>query len=132
MISPEVRKYLDGVVGVVEATSFEQHTLWEHYSNESARAGFGRKAPTVLYDWVSTGMGFFACTGHFGGEPVYISLMTATVAGHKLLFYYASGTTANHDVIEAWLTENVAEYHNSTDAQNFTNVFASLRTREAA
>lgn len=126
MVDEETTNYLDGVVGVVEANSFEHHALWR-FNNERLD---GRKMP-----WVETGNGYGPTVGEIDGRPVCISALTATVDGHKLLFYYAMSTAVDHDQVRTWLEKNLPttafeggdprKRLNHTDAMNFYNVFPS-------
>ena len=128
-ISETVRDYLKGVEAMVEANSYEKHHLWADYSKQSHEAGFGRAASTILFDWSSAGKGYFSCVGKFGGEPVMVSLLIDTINGHPVLFWYVSGTYADHDLADAWLKENVPNSHIRGDANGFINVMHTLERK---
>lgn len=123
MSDPQLDKYLLGVVGVVEATSFEQHALWRF--NDAKLDG-------ARLSWVETGHGFLPTVGEIDGRPVRVSVMTTTVDGHKILFFYATSAAVDHDQIDAWLkkTMPVTAFEDSdprkrlnrSDAMNFHNV----------
>ncbi|QNG62650.1 hypothetical protein B1VFA_049 [Rhizobium phage B1VFA] len=118
--SDEVKTYLEGVVGVVEANSFETMCLWERWKANGK-------------SWVSTGHGYGPTVGRLADMPVCISILTATVEGQKILFIDPMSQVVDHRMIEAWLKENVPSalrkdgYLNKTDAMNFSNVLASAK-----
>lgn len=115
--SPEVKAYLEGVVGVVEATSFEKMCLWQ----ESQRHG---------REWVEILHGYGPCVGSFNGRPVCISLMSAVIDGQKVAFIHATSQIVDWTLIDKWLEKNLPETAfrapsriNRTDAMNFHNIF---------
>jgi hypothetical protein len=128
--SEEVRRYLEGVTGSVEATDYEKHCLWLRYSKDGQKyGGFDE----FRFDWQDAGMGYGPQVGEIGGKPVSISIMTATVAGQKLLFWYAMSVAADHDLIEKWLKATLPPsairpdgYLNRTEPQNFINIIKNL------
>lgn len=113
----EIREFLDGVVGVVEANSYEHQCLWERYHGEYEVA------------WKTNSSGLGECVGKLADMPVCISLTTAVVGGFKLLFIDATSAVVDYRLIDKWLEDNMpatahARGHlNKTDAQNFINVF---------
>jgi hypothetical protein len=124
--SAEILAYLDGVVGVVEANSFEQHSLWKEAQREFPRV------------WKDVGHGYGQIVGSIGSMPVWISLLTAVVDEQKLLFFYPTSRVVDWDLIDKWLEDNLPRrafrkdgYLNKTDAMNFANVFPRVVTGEA-
>ncbi|MFG6083750.1 hypothetical protein ACEUZ9_005475 [Paracoccus litorisediminis] len=115
--SEEVKTYLEGVTGVVEANSFESLYLWEENQRLTRR------------EWVSTRHGFGPCIGQIDGRPIAISLMTATIDGQKILFLDATSVLIDWHLIDAWLEKNLPQSArledriNRTDALNFQNIF---------
>lgn len=135
MPSDHIVEYLEGVVGVVEANSFESHQLWLNYANDPTAIRYGGQRET-RFEWKSTGSGYGACVGYVGNEKkdrsIWISLLTVTVKGQKLLFYFVTGRYADYDVVREWLDKNMPSTAfraddptrlNHVDAQNFHNVF---------
>lgn len=126
-VSDEIRAYLNGVVGIVEANSFEKMCLWREWND------MGKS-------WVPTVHGYLATVGNVGDMPVCISILTETVEGQKILFWDATSRVVDHQMIEEWLKTIVTSalkedgYLNKTDAMNFHNVFQRLspspQTRE--
>lgn len=113
----ELIKFLEGVVGVVgavEASSYEKMCLYRDHSDTLVQqfAGIGR---TI---------------GEFCGMPVFLSLTTAEIRGHKILFYEPTSQVVNHLMVRAWLAENLPETamesvgkYRLVDAMNFENAF---------
>lgn len=124
----QIDSYLEGVVGVVEADDYGQHMLWTEYAEEARRHSPGDTRSR--FEWESTGHGYMPVIGYIGDMPVTLSLMTVTVKGHKLLFYYSPSTIVDHGMIREWFLKNLPAScrfgpggFNHTNAMNFTNVF---------
>lgn len=120
-MTDEIAKFLEGVVGVVEATNCEKHFLWK----ENRDRVHPRK-------WEENLSGLGQTVGRLAGMPVCISLLTATVDGRKLLFVHPTSQVVDHRMIDLWLKETLPEtairpdgYVNSTDATNFHVMFSS-------
>ncbi|OWZ90387.1 hypothetical protein B9J07_27765 [Sinorhizobium sp. LM21] len=120
--SDEVKTYLEGVTGIVEANSFETMCLWRTWTDNKK-------------SWVSTGHGYGPTVGTLAGMPVCISILTATVEGEKILFIDPTSQVVDHRLIEIWLKLNVPSalrkdgYLNKTDAMNFSNVLATAKEK---
>lgn len=118
MSDRELTAFLSGVVGVVEANSFEQGCLWERYTGE-------HKAK-----WIARNDGLLEGIGTLDGMPICLSLRTADVNGNKLLFIDATSQVVDHRQIGEWLSNNLPPSCrwpdgriNKVDAMNFHNVF---------
>lgn len=114
----EIADYLKGVVGVVEANSYETLCLWQENHEE-------RGMP-----WKQALSGYGEIVGTLAGMPVHLSLLVHEIDGHRLLFIDPTSQVVDHRAIEAWLRENLPpsahrEYGgiNKVDAMNFHNVF---------
>ena len=114
----EMSDFLAGIVGVVEATSYEQLCLWKEDHDR--------------VKWELNPSGLMEIVGHLDDMPVCLSLTTATVDGHKLLFIDATSQVVDNRMIDKWLLETVppsamnerdGRYVNKVDAMNFHNVF---------
>lgn len=105
----EMLKFLDGIIGTVEATRAEQSHLWQLYTKE------------LKQTWKESSFGLGECVGFIDDRPVWISLNTATVKGHKTLFWHPTSPVVDHDLIDEWLKLNTP--NNRTDATNFHNIF---------
>lgn len=112
-MSDEMKAFLEGVVGVVEANSYESMCLWQEHTKRHGKES-----------WVSNLSGFLEIVGHLNDKPVCISLFTTVVNGQKLLFWHATSTVVDHDIIRKWFEKNLTPeaYGNTTDAMNFHNV----------
>lgn len=129
MSDREINEFLSGVVGVVEANSFETLCLWEDYHEQ-------RKV-----SWEQRLDGLGETVGHLGSMPVHLSLCINTVDGHKLLFIDATSQVVDHRLIEKWLAETLPKSAmrdsvpvrvNKVNAMNFHNVFPRNRIKSAA
>jgi hypothetical protein len=131
----EMIKFLEGVTGAVDADSYAQHSLWERYA-EQAKKFFDTKGGR-RFEWDSSRSGLLTCVGSYDGRECWISLSTVKIDGHKILFYYASGTFVDHDMVEEWLKANLPDtarrsdgYLNKTDATNFHIVWPKQETAQ--
>ncbi len=115
----DYQRYLDGIVGVVEATSFEKTCLW--------RDVVERKGGT----WSSSNGGRMFTVGFVDQRPVCVSFIDATINGHKIMFIEATSQVVDWVMIDNWLKEhlpatalkNDGKHINKVDAGNFHNVF---------
>jgi hypothetical protein len=114
--SDDVKRLFEGVIGVVEATSYEKLCLWREFSDV----------------WEQGGGGYLITVGQIGGQPICISVFVDTVRGHRILFYEATSAAVDHGTIDKWLMKNLplsatrrgaGEYLNKHNAMNFFNVF---------
>lgn len=117
-IDEQMTKFLEGVVGAVEANSFEKLCLWQDYHEE-------RKKP-----WVEGRSGLCEIVGDINGMPVNVSLYVDVVDGHRILFYDAVSAVVDHRLVLQWLQETLPKsamrpdgFPNKVDAMNFYNVF---------
>ena len=122
MPDKERTDFLEGVVGVCEATSCEYHYVWEHWHER--------------VEWKQNNVGLGEVVGHLDGRPVFLSLRTAMIDGKKILFWDATSQVVDHEMIRKWLQENlpVSAFRdndprrgvNQTDATNF-HIIVPLR-----
>lgn len=121
-----MKEFLEGVVGVVEANSFETLCLWQKHTD-----GGKRNSDT----WVQHLSGPLVTVGHMDTSdkryPVCISLFINEVNGRKILFLEATSIVVNWDMISTWLIENLPKtafrdngYINKTNAMNFFNLLS--------
>lgn len=106
----EMQDFLNGVVGVVEANSFETMCLWREYTEEL-------KKP-----WKQRTDGLLETIGHVGKMPVCLCLNTAEIDGHKLLFIDATSQMVDYRLIDKWLSKMLPGIRR-TNAMNFHNAF---------
>lgn len=119
--------YLDDVVGVVEADSYASHMLWLEHALDAAKYG---PPDRTRYEWIPTGHGYGQKVGEIDGRPIWISLLTNTVNGYKLLFWHATSPAVDYHQCEEWLKANLPTTAfrkdgciNRAEPMNFTNVF---------
>lgn len=112
------KEYFAGVVGIVEATSYEQYALWKEYHDKEG------------YNWSSRREGGPLVTvGKIEDRPICIALERATICGHLIVFLDATSELVDWRMIDRWLTDNLPQsafdgkYVNKVDAMNFNNVF---------
>ncbi|UIS25272.1 hypothetical protein [Erythrobacter phage vB_EliS-L02] len=113
-------KFVAGTIGVVEATPCELSYVYTR-CKETGR------------HWVEDPQGWSMQVGYLGLRPVVISLRAITIDGHKLIFYHATSTVVDWDMIRSWLKANMPDSVfeirngearlNATDADNWSIVF---------
>jgi hypothetical protein len=119
---------------LVEATSFEQLTLWRDHASQSPRKRDNAVQWEQLNDGVLQHVGFIA------ERPICLSLLWARLNGHLVLFHHATSSAVDYEVINTWLERYCpAPKHDgrkpSCDAQNFhlcKFAVASMSTTAAA
>ncbi|AGH31511.1 hypothetical protein LOKG_00075 [Loktanella phage pCB2051-A] len=115
-VSDEVKKFLDGAIGCVEANSFERMSLYGDFDKAAD-------------DWKDNTSGLGITLGMVAKMPVCISLNSAVVNGHKIIFYSATSVMVDWRMVTDWLKAHMPETAfkderlNKVDAMNFHNVF---------
>ena len=92
--SPDIQKYIAGVIGVVEANSFETLCLWKEHPNADAR-------------WKQAPWGPLVEIGQVDGRPIWVSLLVHTIDGDRVLFIDATSQIVDHKLIDEWLHANL-------------------------
>lgn len=120
-IDSTIERYLEGAVGVVDATGCETLALWQRYHKEMGK------------QWDETRSGYLVTVGHYNKRPVCLCLDSAIVDGHKIIFVDACSQMVDHKLIDKWMKLNMpksayqdrgnGKYVNRTNAMNFHNVF---------
>lgn len=117
MSDNQMQTFLNGVVGVVEANSFETMCLWKEYTEELKKT------------WLENPSGLGQQIGILAGMPIFISLNTAIIDGKKILFIDPTSQVVDYRIIDKWLEENLPKTAytlygriNKTNAMNFCNV----------
>jgi hypothetical protein len=126
----EMDKFLNGVVGVVVASSFEQQSLWDHWHRELGKP------------WVSGGGGPMIQVGEIGDMPVCCALTVDEVDGQRILFIDETSQVRDSRMVEKWLEDNAPlsafengdprKRLNQTDPNNFHIVVQRSTQRQAA
>lgn len=118
MSDNQLTDFMSGVIGVVEANSYETMCLWREYHE-------GRGL-----SWEQNAAGYLPTIGELDGRPVCVSLFVNTIDGHKILFIEPTSQVVDHKMIEQWLKETLPDtawqangkYLNSTNAMNFHSI----------
>jgi len=112
---------LQEVMFVVDANSFEQQCLWEKYSSR--------------LDWQSNNAGIGVEIGRVDGRPVNLSLFTAKLNGHTVLFVDAVSQLVDYKMIDEWLAANCAPTYDNghriarTNGMNFHHCLHEVERR---
>jgi hypothetical protein len=121
----EMTEFLESVVGAIEATRFEQHCLWEKYTEYGV-------------SWEQSPSGLLENVGAIADMPVCISLHKVRIGGETILFYHATSQVVDHRMIDQWLANNLpttARHEdgrpNKTDASN-SHIVASFVCKPVA
>lgn len=125
-IDRQISEFLDGVVGVIEANSFEHMKLRE---DNDKRANKKR--------WDEGRRGFLETVGTLDGMPICISLLCDEIDGQKILFFHCTSQVVDHRKIDQWFNDSLPGSAfreegiiNRQDAMNFHNVFRTTGGRD--
>lgn len=105
----EMIKFLDGVVGIIEANSNEYSNIWQLNKEHRKET------------WVDNSSGLFEYVGYLDDRPICISLRTTIIGGRKILFWHPTSQVVDHAMIDEWFSLNLPNIP-KTDATNWTNV----------
>ena len=98
------------VFGLVEATLFEQDTLWEKWHAATC--------------WVGEVEGVRLAV-HNGQFDTHISVFSALLNDHVTLFWHATSILADYATAKTFLENTFKPLHTS-DAANFHNIVSAL------
>jgi hypothetical protein len=101
------------VQGLVEATDFERHCLWEKYHEQLG--------------W-DEHYGYAVTIGEVNDMPVCVAIRRAVVKGYHLAFYDAVSAVVDHDMVRRW-REKMYPDRPHTNASNFYNVLLDLERK---
>lgn len=116
-IDEQLTRFLEGTIGFCAATREEEHGIWSSLVDH-------RDPPLT---WRQHG-GLGVTIGYLDNRPVHVSLSHVDVGGHKVIFYHATSTVVDHDMVRAFLdiiapeTAKEGARLNHSDATNFTNI----------
>ena len=108
---------------IVEATSFEQHCLWEKHHKE--------------LDWEQINSGWLVTVGELDGRPCCISTSWARIESQLVMFYNQCSQVTDTLQTYAWLhkyfkgTWSNGRRVASTDAQNFHLCLSAIREKNS-
>ncbi len=91
-------------VFVVEATSFEKHTLWSMHSHQGSTESI--YVPYKRYKWKQDSFGRTVEVGKIDGHPIRITFFWFTINGHRVAFYERCSWYIDLYQVEAWLKKN--------------------------
>lgn len=102
----------DDVVYRIEATDFEQLSLWKE--NNDFPEGHHMKVK-----WEQDCLGFWREIGHIAGHPVCISCSFTKLNGKRIVFYNATSMVVDYAMVEEWINKQCPEGTHKTDPMNF-------------
>lgn len=110
---------------VIEATSFEQYSLWSNYAPNSRHRIFNN-----VSSWEEISSGWGIQVGELDNRPCMISVNWAIINERPVMFYYQCSQVTDSLQTEKWLAENFnGTYEDDrraqTDASNFGHFFAA-------
>jgi hypothetical protein len=124
MNQQEIDEYLSNAIGIVDANSFEVHMLWKEATQYRNRR-----------DWEQIGHGYSETVGHLNNMPVCVSVNSAIIDGHKIIFIDAKSRIVDHRMIDTWLEKTFPKSAfkedgriNRTNADGFHNIFPSVNS----
>lgn len=108
--SKQLKEYMAGAIGLVEATSFERMCLWRsHTANPYA-------------EWNDKGTGFGHTVAFYNSRPIFVSLLTTTIDEHKVLFYEVTSRLVDYELVTKWFKRELPNIP-KVNASNFYNIF---------
>ncbi len=123
------KEYFKDVVFTVEATHFEQYSLWMIYHNHDV--GFGKVG------WVEGDRGHGVSIGRISRRPVVVSLNYAWIDGHRVCFYYGCSQLVDHEMVDEWMearTDHIVTPDRrpaTCDAMNFGHCLQAIKALNA-
>lgn len=111
--SEEHKDKFKDVVFAIEATSFEQLSLWQ--LNEKSK---------YIKSWEQRFQGWTIVIGHVGNMPVAVCLTYAKLNGHKVVFYEATSEIVDHDMVRKWIDHYNPNQSNHANAMNFGQCYS--------
>lgn len=126
MSTPEDR--LKETFFIVEATSFEQHSLWSNYAKESDHRLYNHKG----LKWEQMD-GWMVTVGTLDDRPVCMSLSWVRIEGELVMFWYMCSQVTDSLMAEAWIDKYFTGRWDGgtrsagTDAQNFHHCIHAIR-----
>lgn len=118
----------------VEATSYEQHSLWAFWASDSVRRA---AKPSLKWKRLS---GELATVGHDNKRPICVSIQWVEIDGQTVMFYHPTSQLVDWKKIEKWLEieyAHVPKWDHGTrrahcDADNFHHCRDAIREHNVA
>jgi hypothetical protein len=117
------------VVYVIEATSFEYHTLWINYHYRP------QPGSNFIKDWEQINPGYLVNIGELDNRPICVNVSFAKLNGKKVIFYDAVSQVVDHVIVDKWIktytdkiiTKSGGRAH--CDAMNFVHCFGEIEVQ---
>lgn len=120
----EAADLLGRAAAFIEASSFEVHMLWSHHHPEGRRMhGMpGSRDPR----WKDGTLGWMFGLGELDGLPVVMSIRTAAILDHPVVFWHMTSVVTDSRMVDSWWNEFGNTHAMRSDAMNFHNVLSHL------
>lgn len=120
-IDEEITHFVSGAIGFCQATNEEQFGLWSRLVEH--------RTPAVSWH---QHMGIGVTIGYIDDRPVHVVLRHVDVAGFKIIFYEATSTVVDYDMVRVFIeliAPPVSAYRdgrlNHSDAANMVNLLSA-------
>jgi hypothetical protein len=126
-----VENRLKTTVYVVEATSFEQHCLWNQFASDSCNNYKGY--PKVKWEQLH---GWYVNVGKIGKRECWVSMSFARINGQLIMFYYPTSQVSDSVQTEKWIGQHFnGKWDNNLrsafgDADNFHNCLLAMKVND--
>lgn len=115
-------------VFIVEATSFEQFSLWKENADESPN----RDSNTKGVSWEQVNPGELITIGKVGKMPVCLQTSFIKIDGQMVMFWELSSQVADYRMAEKWLKKNFKRKYDGgrpaeCGAWNFGHCLGAIR-----
>lgn len=93
---------------IVEATSFEQETLWKKWAQESpdAKNDIRNRLAHTRLEWEQVNPGWLVTVGRLDNRPCVISTSWARIGRKLIMFYEQCSQVTDNLQTEAWLDDH--------------------------
>lgn len=122
MTDESIAERWPGVRVLVEATSFEEHSLWLMHSKDGEQF-IAHMRTTRLFKWEQLSGGVLT---QINDEPIMtVHLRPVRIDGRLLIFYDAPSKIVDYGIVDAWLDKQFSGVRR-VDANNFHNALNAL------
>jgi hypothetical protein len=97
IVDPQDEKLFEDVVFLVEANSYESHSLWERF-HYKPHEGYPH-----IKDWKDVSLGHMICIGEIKKRPICVTVHYAIINGKKICFYDGVSALVDNTMINEWL-----------------------------
>lgn len=99
---------------VVDATSCEQHMLWEKFHQH------------YRVPWDDVSLGLMTTIGMISGRPVCVQVSWAFIATKRVAFLYPTSQLVDYEMVDAWRRAVFPNCKSHSDSTNFGNVVSDI------